>query len=215
MSFKGSCLAVALSVVSLASVSRAAAIPATFSGNFTFDNDVVLFQVNLPIAESLLAYTTSAAGGGFPPYLILWDGTGSQIDQFNGGEPTCSDGYSTPRPGVGCQDTFVFEGPFPSIYLAAGTYFVGLAQADNFSLGDMSAGFTEDGAANQNYTNSLGFCGSGTVLFCDQFAGFTQDSWPQLPSLLLPLVCSAVWDCLPPCCGSGVPSPSNAALMKK
>jgi hypothetical protein len=164
--------ALAAVVVFLSPVMPAGTVTTSLTGNFVFDNDVVLFQVVLPISEGLAVYTTSAATGGFAPYLVLWDGSGTELAQFNGGEPTCSDGYSSPRPVVGCNDTFVQESSLP-----AGTYTVGLAQTNNFALGGLTDGFTEDGAANQNYTNSVGNpCGAGTVLFCDAAAGFTADT---------------------------------------
>jgi hypothetical protein len=163
--------ALAAVVAVLSPVMKAGTVTTSLTGNFVFDNDVVLFQVVIPISEELAVYTTSAATGGFAPYLILWDGSGNQIVQFNGGEPTCSDGYSSPRPLVGCNDTFVQENSLP-----AGTYTVGLAQTNNFALGGLTDGFTQDGAANRNYTNAGNPCGAGTVLFCDAAASFTADT---------------------------------------
>jgi hypothetical protein len=163
--------ALVLLVASLSMPSaRAALVTMSFSGNFALDNDVVRFRVAIPITEILSVYTTSAATGGFAPYLALFDDTGAMIAQFNGGEPTCTGGFSSPRPGVGCNDTFL------QTVLGPAEYFVALAQTDNFATGGFFDPFTYDGSGGANYTNDGAPCGSGTVLFCDAAAGYTPDT---------------------------------------
>jgi hypothetical protein len=140
------------------------------SGVFSFDNDVVFFRVTVPDATTLTVYTTSAFTGGFAPFLAIFGSAGALLNQFNGGEPTCANGYSNPRPDVGCNDTYVQSS------LDGGTYFIALSQTFNNATGDLGDPFTEDGEENRNYTNSGNWCGAGTVYFCDAAAGYTADA---------------------------------------
>ena len=64
-----------------------------FTGNFTYDNDVQLFTVTLAVPETLTAWTTSGATGGFPTYLAMFDGAGNGMTQQSG-DPTCLNGFS-------------------------------------------------------------------------------------------------------------------------
>jgi len=158
----------------------------TFSGNFTYDNDVELIYVTLGAPESLLAYTTSGGIGGFPTFLMLFDADGNPVQQQSG-DPACLDGYSNYSSAKICNDAYLLEPPklTPPEYLSPGSYTIALVQWDNYWNGSLSDGFIHDGFDNRNFTNApfgtlpdgtpYGLCGTGTVYFCDPVT-MTADS---------------------------------------
>ena len=178
----------------------------TFNGSFTYDNDVQLFHVTLGSPESLLAYTTSGATGGFPTFLMLFDSDGSPVQQQSG-DPACLDGYSSYGPN-GCNDAYLLEPPAltPPEYLPPGKFTIALVQWDNYWNGSLSDGFMYDGAANRNFTNAYGYCGTGTAYFCDPSSN-TQDSpdWSLTITLTSAAGTPALGD-------ASVPEPASAMM---
>jgi len=147
----------------------AATLTVPFSGNFAFDNDVVLFDVFVKAPAQLVVYSTSYASGGFQPHLELFDATGTtQFTLSNGGAPACVPTGPAPlRPPGICGDAAIQEGATVADALSIGHYIVALSQADNLSDGfDVHNPFTHDGVAGRNYTAAPGICDN---FFCDSF----------------------------------------------
>ncbi|WP_394752696.1 DVUA0089 family protein [Crenothrix sp.] len=111
----------------------------SFTGNFTYDNDVQLFNFSLASDStaltihtlSLLGATNAAgnliSGGGFNPYLAIFDESGALIKDTSGkneSEESIIANYGT---------------------LLAGTYTLALTQFDNIAVGTyLSEGFADD-----------------------------------------------------------------------
>jgi hypothetical protein len=108
----------------------------SYSGNFTQDDNVMLFNFSLLSNSSVNISTSSYAAGGFDPTLTLFDSTGVFIDQ---------------NQDISSIDNF---DSFMSDTLLAGSYIVALTQYDNFPIADdinnklLSDGFTQQGAGN-------------------------------------------------------------------
>jgi hypothetical protein len=157
----------------------ASTIGFSFNGTFAFDNDVILFAVNLQSPANLSVFTSSYAAGGFTPHLEMWDGTGTlQFAQTDGGEPACVDqgGPAPRRDGTSCGDAWVHEGPTAADNLDPGHYLVSLSQSGNSSDGfSVLDPFTNDGVSGRNYTASANGCSPG-VFFCDAFTAAPDSS---------------------------------------
>jgi hypothetical protein len=152
-SFRYHQAAFALALV-LSGVQSATAANFSFTGNFTHDNDVQLFDFSIAVDTSVFVRTysfgggTNAAGtpiapGGFTPYFNLFKADGTWIAAAQspsacgvGGNPANAD------PGTGvCWDTFL---DLPS--LLAGSYLLALTQYDNIAVGStLAEGFAYDG----------------------------------------------------------------------
>jgi hypothetical protein len=191
----------------LAPAASAGTIQMSFSGNLAVDNDVQLFTVNLLTSETILVFTTSGTTGGFPTLLTLFDGTGSQV-QWQSGDPTCFNGLTGYNGDGLCNDAYLQEPPpAPGQFLPPGSYIVALGQWDNRAPDDLASGFTHDGVADQNFTNSFGFCGPGTVYFCYPFTFTPRTSdWAVTFSFTASGAADAT---VTP---AGVPEPATAAL---
>lgn len=136
-----------------ASATLAHATNLSFTGNFIFDNDVQTFTFVVGDTSTVTLRSWSYAGGvnaagdtiargGFDPILAVFDSTGHRLGtQDDGGCGSVTADEVTNA----CFDTNF------SVELAAGTYTASIQQFDNFSLGDLSAGFTYDGPAYQNF----------------------------------------------------------------
>lgn len=143
--------------VSAATATLAQATNLSFTGNFTFDNDVQTFTFVLGDTSSVTLRSWSYAGGtnaagsvitrgGFDPILAVFDSTGHRLGtQDDGG---CSRVAADAVTGA-CWDTNF------SVELGAGTYTASIQQFDNFSNGDLSAGFIYDGPQNQNFRDGF------------------------------------------------------------
>jgi hypothetical protein len=109
----------------------------SYSGNFTQDDNVRLFNFSLLNNASVNISTSSYAAGGFDPTLTLFDSTGVFIDQNQDVSTSNFDSFMTDN-------------------LLAGSYIVALTQYDNFPIADdtnnklLSDGFTQ--AGNGNFT---------------------------------------------------------------
>lgn len=141
--------------------------PANVNGTFDFDNDVEQFEFSIATAAIITIESIGYAGGpiitnpsgsfgagGFDPVLSLFDETGAFITLND-------DGSANVDPVTG----FAFDSRIEES-LGAGTYTVVVTQFANFFNGgvggDISLGFTFDGAPN-NFTGFL--CSNGS--FCD------------------------------------------------
>jgi len=136
-------------------MSAASAANFSFTGNFTYDNDVQAFSfvVGSPSSVSLRSWSwaggVNAAGqniaaGGFDPILALFDSTGNRV----GEQDDAGCGLVASNTGR-CWDTFF------TTNLAAGTYTATIQQYNNFNLGSLALGFQFDGVANQNFRNGF------------------------------------------------------------
>jgi len=145
----------------------------SFTGTFTVDDQIELFQFTSPSTSVTLetfgygggvnAAGTTIDPGGFAPVLSLFDATGG----LTGASPLvgedfagCSVGAVNPATGN------AFDCLLNLTSLTAGdTYVLALTEADNSPLGGTyGAGFSE--AGNGNFTDGLYGCG-GTAPFCD------------------------------------------------
>ncbi|MEW6760203.1 MAG: DVUA0089 family protein [Pseudomonadota bacterium] len=146
---------VALALFGLASLAQADNI--SFTGNFTYDNDVQRFNFTLAEASTVTLRSWSYAGGvnaagqtiqrgGFDPILALFSADGLRID-----EQDDADCPLVPADEVtnACYDVnFTRE-------LAAGNYIVTIQQYDNFARGDLADGFDYDGVAYRNFRDGF------------------------------------------------------------
>jgi hypothetical protein len=140
-----------------ASATLAQATNLSFTGNFTFDNDVQTFTFVVDGTSTVTLRSWSYAGGtnsagdmiargGFDPILAVFDSEGHRLaTQDDGG---CSLVAGDAVTG-GCFDTNFSVGIGPGIYTAS------IQQFDNFSRGDLSAGFRYDGVQNQNFRDGF------------------------------------------------------------
>jgi len=129
----------------------------SFTGMFTQDDNVQLFNFVVGAPSNVTLRTWSYAGGvnaaganiargGFDPILALFDSTGALINQNDDG--LCAQVGADAVTGV-CYDTFLTS------MLAAGTYTVSVMQYNNFALGpNLANGFTRSGQG--NFTTSFG-----------------------------------------------------------
>jgi hypothetical protein len=104
----------------------------SFTGVFSADDNVVLFQYSVPTTDIVTIATTSYATGGFSPILSLFDNTGTLV--------FTNDGYSNNSDALITWNSIAGE-----------TYTVALTEYDNFPFGPTLAdGFQEQG--NGNFT---------------------------------------------------------------
>ncbi|MCA1857243.1 VPLPA-CTERM sorting domain-containing protein [Massilia oculi] len=141
----------------LGSASLAQAANLSFTGNFTYDNDVQRFNFTLTEAGKVTLRSWSYAGGvnaagqtilrgGFDPILALFSADGTRIAEQD--DAGCS--LVDPDAVTGsCWDVN------RSADLLAGNYIVTIQQYSNFSLGDLSAGYTYDGVDNRNFRDGF------------------------------------------------------------
>jgi hypothetical protein len=167
-------LAIAGSIVATVGVgSQANAANFSFTGSFTGDGDVQLFNFSVGATSSVTLLTTSYAGGtnaagtviprgGFDPILALFNSSGVLINQNDDG------GSNVPADSVtGAHfDTFL-QSP-----LAPGNYTVSVMQYNNFAVGpNLSNGFSASGAT---FTSIFG-CSNGS--FCDVTTDNRTNQW--------------------------------------
>ena len=143
---------------------NASAASFSFTGTFSADDDVQLFNFTADGTSLVTLRTYSYAGGvqadgnivsagGFDPILALFDSAGNLIDQNDDGSAVPVD------PNTGAAfDTEL------SLILEAGDYIVAVTQFDNFAVGPTLAdGFSAQG--DPFFTAGLGACSNGQ--FCD------------------------------------------------
>ncbi|WP_449422775.1 DVUA0089 family protein [Rhodanobacter lindaniclasticus] len=146
----------------------ASATPSDFSftGTFSSDDNVQLFNFTAGGSSNIVLRTWSYAGGtnaagnniargGFDPILALFDGSGAFINQNDDGG--CSLVAADAMTGE-CWDTYF------GATLAAGNYTVAIMEFDNFANGpNLSDGFARSGQG--NFTAGWNNCSAS--IFCD------------------------------------------------
>jgi hypothetical protein len=133
-------------LVALAAGSLAASTNFSFTGTFSTDDQVQLFDLTLT-STTLVTFETWSYGGGtnsagtvipaggFDPLLTLFYGDGDQLEPFTSGScPVPQNLYLE-----ACNDVYAQES------LGAGSYILALTQYGNDSEGDLSDGFSETG----------------------------------------------------------------------
>jgi hypothetical protein len=171
----------------------------SFQGEFGSGDQIQLFDFaissNTTVTLKSLGYgggTNSLEGvilaGGFDPVLTLFQADGTQVGSFDD-DPGCAD---TNQNHGACLDPY-FNG-----LLQAGSYQLALTQAGNFSLGNLSDGFLQQGQGNSTANNCSPLNPQG---FCDIFGNHNNHNW----ALDIIAVDSAAEV-------SGVPEPSSWSL---
>lgn len=139
----------------------------SFTGNFSQDDNVQLFNFVVGAPSNVTLRTWSYAGGvnaagatiargGFDPILALFDATGALVGQNDDGGCGLVAADITGR----CWDTFF------TAALAAGNYTVGVMQYDNFANGpNLSDGFGRAGQG--NFTPGFSNCAASQNSFED------------------------------------------------
>jgi hypothetical protein len=130
----------------------------TFSGTFSQDDNVQLFNITQSTTDDLTVYTTSYAEGGFTPVLSLFDASGDFITADNGSQNSGCNALLSPDTTntTACWDAII---AFPSA--PGSSYILALTEDDNTSTTQfqLSDGFTEDGNGNFTGVNN-GYGGS-------------------------------------------------------
>lgn len=155
----------------------------SFTGNFSFDNDVQLLKFSVAETSTVTIRTYSYAGGtmadgsvisagGFDPTINLWDGDGNYIDDYGDGPEDVPVDPVT----EGNFDVYAI------VELDPGDYIISLTQYYN----DPESDFLSDGfdQANPFYTNNRYPCSNG--VFCDydeSDTGFNRTSFWALDVL--------------------------------
>jgi hypothetical protein len=149
---------IAVLLAMCASVSSVSATTLSYTGQFTYDNDVQLFSFTVGALSTVGLRTYSYAGGtnaagqtiargGFDPIMELFNSAGQLIGQQD--DSVCGK-VGTDSVTQQCWDiNFVME-------LAPGTYTASLQQYNNYSVSDKLAdGFYFQGVQNQNFRNGF------------------------------------------------------------
>lgn len=192
----------ALAVVAGLTSARGANL--SFTGTFTQDDNVQLFNFVVGAPSTVTLRTWSYAGGvnaagatiargGFDPILALFNSSGALIDQNDDG--TCGQVAADAVSGL-CFDTFL------QVALAAGSYTVAVSQFDNFATGpNLANGFERTGEGN--------FTGGP---FRDLAGGSQRDGhWAF--DILNVQSAEAVLPGVPPTVPAVIPEPSAALLL--
>lgn len=122
-----------------------------FSGNFTKDNDVVIFDFTVDEASNVTVFSSSWVTGGFDPILDIWDASGNLIYQQDDGHNVGSTESNGVMYAHGDWDSYY------SVSLAAGRYSASICQYNNFAVGThLSQGFKYDNDPHFTYTQRFG-----------------------------------------------------------
>jgi hypothetical protein len=142
----------------------------SFEGTFLSDDQIELFDFTLLTGSTVtlqsLGYgggvnsaNTTLAPGGFDSYFAWFAANGTQIGTNDDG--TCS---QVKKYNGACLDAFA------NIFLPAGSYILALTESGNDSNGNLSDGFSEQGAGD--------FTANGSCkVFCDGFGNTDDGSW--------------------------------------
>ena len=143
-----------------------------FTGSFSRDEDVQLFQLTVLNPSTVTVRTLSYAGGinaagmlipagGFDTYLALFDSQGRLLDQ------------SDDQPDIGSALAGLQFDATIQQALSAGSYTIALSQFDSFAIGPtLSNGFLNHGTT--NFTKDFG-CSNGS--FCDFLGNNRTPYW--------------------------------------
>lgn len=145
-------------VAMCACVSSASAANTSYTGQFTFDNEVQLFNFTVGATSTVGLRTWSYAGGvnaagqtiargGFDPIMALFNSVGELIgDQDDAHCPKVAADAVTRQ----CWDINY------TVTLAAGNYTASIQQYNNYSVStDLADGFYYQGAQYQNFRNGF------------------------------------------------------------
>ncbi len=147
-------LAATATIALFMGAASASAANFSFTGNFSVDDEVQLFNFNVssPSLVTLLTLSyaggTNAAGdtiarGGFDPIVTLFDASGVMIDLSDDSASATADAVTGAR----------FDGLL-TMLLAPGNYTASITQYDNYSHGSLAAGFWQVGQG--NFTANIG-----------------------------------------------------------
>jgi hypothetical protein len=149
---------IAVLLAMYASLSSASAANTSYTGQFTYDNDVRLFSFTVGALSTVGLRTYSYAGGvnaagqtiargGFDPIMELFNSAGQKIGEQD--DSVCGK-VSADAVTHQCWDiNFVMQ-------LAAGNYTASIQQYNNYSVSDnLAEGFYYAGAQNQNFRNGF------------------------------------------------------------
>lgn len=166
--------ALSLSILLSTVAFSAQALNFSFTGNFSDDDDVQLFEFTIgsdsditlrsySYAGGTMADGTVIASGGFDPILALFDGAGNLIAQYDDGPETVPADLVTNNQ---------FDTNLIVYGLTAGTYFAAIMQYDNFPLGmSLSDGFDQ---SDPHFTAQYN-CSNGW--FCDVDGNNRSNFW--------------------------------------
>ncbi len=143
--------------LSLMTMSAASAANFSFTGDFTYDNDVQLFNFTVGAQSTVELRSWSYAGGvnaagqtiargGFDPILALFNSAGVKIGEQD--DAGCSRVIGDAVTGS-CYDTRY------SLSLAAGTYTASVQQYNNFARATLAQGFNKDGVDFRHFRNDF------------------------------------------------------------
>lgn len=198
--------ALAVLAATMLASSPAFATDFSFTGNFTQDDNVQLFNFTVGAPSSVTLRTWSYAGGvnahgqsiargGFDPILALFDSAGNFVAQNDDGGCGL---VGTDLSGE-CWDTFL------TASLGAGDYTVAVMQYDNFANGpNLSDGFERDGTG--NFTPGFSGCSANQSSFEDVSGGAFCGRDSHWAFDILNVAEAVV-------VGNGVPEPSTWAMM--
>ncbi len=157
MRIMGLCLT-AVAIMLSAGTAGATLLDFDFAGNFTYDNDLLLFTFTVDELSNVTVFSSSWVNGGFDPMLGIWDAAGVQMAfQDDGGVvgSTVSNGVS--------YNTGVWDSYY-TVSLNTGVYTASVTQYSNFPVDGinpgvalLSDGFQYDGASHQHFTRDLGY----------------------------------------------------------
>jgi hypothetical protein len=154
--------AIALILALCASASSASAANISYTGQFTYDNEVKLIQFTVNSLSTVVLRSWSYAGGvnaagetiargGFDPILALFDSTGQLLTGQDQGE----DDAGCSKVGADAVTKQCWDVNY-AIQLAAGTYTASLQQWNNYSVSDKLAdGFYYQDDQYRNFRNGF------------------------------------------------------------
>lgn len=153
---------IALILALCASVSSASAANISYTGQFTYDNEVKLIKFTVDSLSTVVLRSWSYAGGvnaagetiargGFDPILALFDSTGKLLTGQDQGEDDAGCG----KVGADAVTKQCWDVNY-AIQLAAGTYTASLQQWNNYSVSDnLADGFYYQGDEFRNFRNGF------------------------------------------------------------
>ncbi len=198
-----------LAGVSLAALMTVPAVAApvdlTFAGNFSQDDDVLVFDFNLAEEREITVFSSSwqsPENGGFDPILSLWTADGELIESQDDGEQEGSREVNGITYDFGVWDTFFTQ------TLAAGDYLIAITQYDNFPDGDsLAEGFERGG--NANFTFDEDFGGATQAMF----NGVWDDEDPRTSFWRFHLLNVDEAEVVEPPPSNDIPEPAGIALL--
>jgi hypothetical protein len=179
--------------LSLAFAAQAA--PVSYNGTFLADNELAIFaslDITSAAGGTISAQTFSYAAGGFIPALVLFDGSGSELQRITATSSACG------------GPPYCFDVGFGPLTLGMGSYTLVLSQDGNLpNTGVLADGYiyTDGASVDPNFTSVWALPGSPAANFVQFADGVSRTgNW----GLTIDVVNNAV---------SGVPEPTSLALV--